>query len=881
MAWHPNPASAVPPPDLDRPRYLTNDEIESVVNDFPLYRGVDATTRELTREQHMEFAREQLRTIKLAPSKLESFKETIIRYHLGAQIEAGTPVGTIAAESTASTLTQTSLNGAKQAGAFSKLTNSISAIKELLYARKNRKDPRVYIYFNDPRNQLSLEKVYDLQAKMVGSTVQSLLIEDESERQMGVKSPDAAVVDLVENIVPPDARPPWYSFFSAVTGKIPNSRYVLRLRFDVNLLYMHRVTTAQIARALEGEKPNPSVVVVYGPTWGSVGPRGNREAIIDIYPRSEIIRGIVEKTHKNVQGDLYENLYLTNFVIPELDRVRVKGIQDIKSMIPVSVRIWQVVINERRILPSDPPTLQNLRSTEGLRRLGEEMAKDGLGNGEPPADDRIWLLFYRPQLMHIRGITLERVRYMCRLIGIGIFRPNDSERSNILIAVMPQGSDPGLKPGALLDRILADHKAERDRKFLASKGTGRLEQTELMRVSEYVYGHAEGTNLVGVLGHYLVDSTRTYSNDIHRMADVLGIESARKFFIQDFTDIVDGAECYVNQGSSITFIADFSTLGGEFRGVTHHGMRYTNNGFFTRATFQEAPGVTQNAALIGAREKTTGASIAIATGRNISMGTGAVRLVPNSERRAEIRARLRAGGSKVTVEDMSRTLDDSTTVPDPVYDVQSRDKDIDLLNYPAAIGITPTVGVRRLEIQRNVPPTPISTRDTLLNRTPQGAPFVAPALLEALNSFSRSLPGQPSPVTLGPERPHEVVVISSLDSGLREAQGSKEGDLPLPPIPRDPRGLPQGLISALISMPPRPSFPGGVIEGGPSESQRRYSSILEPGAPLTYAYPPIPVLDLPPLPESLYEEILDAPVTVASVAQEDPRVLATILGHDL
>ena len=55
-----------------------------------------------------------------------------------------------------------------------------------------------------------------------------------------------------------------------------------------------------------------------------------------------------------------------------------------------------------------------------------------------------------------------------------------------------------------------------------------------------------GTNLLDILSNTLIDSTRTYSNNIMEMKEVLGIEAARQCLFQEISDVMEFDDTYIN-----------------------------------------------------------------------------------------------------------------------------------------------------------------------------------------------------------------------------------------------------------------------------------------------------------------------------------------------
>ena len=52
--------------------------------------------------------------------------------------------------------------------------------------------------------------------------------------------------------------------------------------------------------------------------------------------------------------------------------------------------------------------------------------------------------------------------------------------------------------------------------------------------------------LIEILSHPLVDTTRTYSNDIVEVYNLLGIDAAKSLLLKEINEVIDFSGNYVN-----------------------------------------------------------------------------------------------------------------------------------------------------------------------------------------------------------------------------------------------------------------------------------------------------------------------------------------------
>ncbi|MEM5878297.1 MAG: DNA-directed RNA polymerase subunit A'' [Candidatus Aenigmatarchaeota archaeon] len=95
-----------------------------------------------------------------------------------------------------------------------------------------------------------------------------------------------------------------------------------------------------------------------------------------------------------------------------------------------------------------------------------------------------------------------------------------------------------------------------------------------------------GSNLEKIFQMEEVDTSRSYSNNIHEIASILGIEAARTILIKEILDTLKQQGLNVDE-RHITLVADIMTLTGEIRAVGRYGVAGTQSSVLARAGFEE------------------------------------------------------------------------------------------------------------------------------------------------------------------------------------------------------------------------------------------------------------------------------------------------------
>jgi DNA-directed RNA polymerase subunit A" len=136
----------------------------------------------------------------------------------------------------------------------------------------------------------------------------------------------------------------------------------------------------------------------------------------------------------------------------------------------------------------------------------------------------------------------------------------------------------------------------------------------------------EGTNLEAVLQLEEVDRTRTYSNDLHEVEEVLGIEAARTLVAQEVKRVLE------EQGLDVDIrhmylVADAMTWSGRLKPIGRHGVVGAKESPLARAAFEVTVKTLVEATVRGEEERFRGVVENIIAGKYIPIGTGIVKLL--------------------------------------------------------------------------------------------------------------------------------------------------------------------------------------------------------------------------------------------------------------
>jgi DNA-directed RNA polymerase beta' subunit len=130
-----------------------------------------------------------------------------------------------------------------------------------------------------------------------------------------------------------------------------------------------------------------------------------------------------------------------------------------------------------------------------------------------------------------------------------------------------------------------------------------------------------GTNLLEVLGHKYVDPTRTISNDVNEIYEILGVEATRQALYNEISDIIADGDLYVNY-RHISLLVDTMTNKGYLLSIDRHGINRVDIGPLAKCSFEEVTDMLVKAGIFAEVDKISGVSANIMLGQIPPYGTG-------------------------------------------------------------------------------------------------------------------------------------------------------------------------------------------------------------------------------------------------------------------
>lgn len=142
---------------------------------------------------------------------------------------------------------------------------------------------------------------------------------------------------------------------------------------------------------------------------------------------------------------------------------------------------------------------------------------------------------------------------------------------------------------------------------------------------EYIL-YTEGSNLNDVFDVVGVDTSRTRTNNISEIANVLGIEAARNAIIHETVSTLNEQGIAVDV-RHLMLVADMMCMEGEIKQIGRHGIAGEKESVLSRAAFEVTVNHLLDAAVANEVDELSGVTENVIVGQPIQLGTGDVKLI--------------------------------------------------------------------------------------------------------------------------------------------------------------------------------------------------------------------------------------------------------------
>lgn len=686
------------------PRLLSIAELEDIFSVMPTVQGADKYATRHAREQLIRTQMRWLSRLTLSPIGIPLLKAEIVRNFERSRIQMATPVGMLTAEAIAQNITQTALKSKHGVSAGA----SADVLSELLYVRKGRSREITYLYFNQ---QLTYDQIIEKKRDMVAVYLSQVILERE------IFDPNS------DSFVKYD----WHNLYLSVMDKfvLEPTAYVLRIHLDVELLWFHKITMGMVVDSLENKWRG--LTCVASPL--SVG-------IIDVYAEenelAQYLSGLQGVSEGKINLGNSSYIFFEIILIPQLEKILLKGIERLEDLVPVATSVWSVVLDEFKL------------------------------------HDGTWILTLNETAMRVHGVGRSDLERLSVLAG---FRLQDTP-DGVLCFPGPAFEASGKrKPGDYIGELL---QQDRDKEQEYLRKNLLPPDLPFLRVGLVYSAEAVGKiNTYEYLRRDDIDVDHTVSNNPIKVYNQLGTEAARNVLIRELTLVIREAGSDIDP-RHITEVANTMTDSGPPRNISSAGLSRQNIDFLSLASAERAVDITTQAGIYGRVSKLRSVSAAAYVGGRASVGTGQFD-VPLAEGKKE-EARLLEEYTPTLIsaeeveaalsEELESPLDPSLELPtlvtsinqDPAAELDSilslrqpslpHRVELETRSKPAAVvPLFPGMPQQTLRTLRDMPPViALPTRpaarvlEATLPTTPAPAPTVTPAPAPVRPAATKPLP---------------------------------------------------------------------------------------------------------------------------------------------
>ncbi|KAK5084607.1 hypothetical protein LTR05_005685 [Lithohypha guttulata] len=137
----------------------------------------------------------------------------------------------------------------------------------------------------------------------------------------------------------------------------------------------------------------------------------------------------------------------------------------------------------------------------------------------------------------------------------------------------------------------------------------------------------QGVNLLAMREYqHIIDPHTIYTNSVHDMLNLYGVEAARMTIVKEIDNVFKGHGISVDN-RHISLIADAMTQSGSYKPFSRHGLVKENGSILSKMSFETVMGFLKDAVMFGEGDNLLGPSARIVAGQRGLIGTGSFDVV--------------------------------------------------------------------------------------------------------------------------------------------------------------------------------------------------------------------------------------------------------------
>jgi DNA-directed RNA polymerase subunit A" len=282
------------------------------------------------------------------------------------------------------------------------------------------------------------------------------------------------------------------------------------------------------------------------------------------------------------------------------------------------------IVDARRV-PSTPIMELYVRSghsdLEKMRKIATEIEMTSLEDIASIETDLVnmrVLAYPDDHRMRSRGVTWSEIEE--RLKKFGEVQEVKRQVGNVerrARALVVEAGEPSFKK---LQRLVEQVRT------MKIKGIDGISRAIIKRRGDGYVIYTEGSNLSKILELPYVDASRTTTNSIQEIYEVLGIEAARNAIVNEAYNTLQEQGLTVDI-RHIMLVSDMMTNDGDVKAIGRHGISGRKSSVLARAAFEITAHHLLRAAITGEVDYLDGVAENVIVGQPVTLGTGAVNLI--------------------------------------------------------------------------------------------------------------------------------------------------------------------------------------------------------------------------------------------------------------
>ncbi|HKW43397.1 MAG TPA: DNA-directed RNA polymerase subunit A'' [Thermoplasmata archaeon] len=282
------------------------------------------------------------------------------------------------------------------------------------------------------------------------------------------------------------------------------------------------------------------------------------------------------------------------------------------------------IVDARRV-PSTPIMELHVKSghndLEKMRKIATEIEMTSLEDVASIETDLVnmrVLAYPDEHRMKSRGVTWTELEEKLKKLGeIQDVKRQVGNAERKARALVVEAGEPSFKK---LQRLVEQVRT------MKIKGIDGVSRAIIRKRGDGYVIYTEGSNLSKILELPYVDASRTTTNSIQEIYEVLGIEAARNAVVNEAYNTLQEQGLTVDI-RHIMLVSDMMTNDGDVKAIGRHGISGRKSSVLARAAFEITAHHLLRAAITGEVDYLDGVAENVIVGQPVTLGTGAVNLI--------------------------------------------------------------------------------------------------------------------------------------------------------------------------------------------------------------------------------------------------------------